>query len=330
MKSVLIVRQLTPSRLVAVRGNPGSKGDPGIQGDPGRNIELQAGVSHIQWRYAGDTTWLDLIARAELKGDPGASIELQVGATHIQWRVVGAALWTDLIALTALKGADGIGVPVGGATGQVLAKTSNADGATGWIDPPAGGGGGGASQRAIAYTPGVLLDLNGLSYMSMSSFTMTVDRIQLQPIMFSRDITFSELSIVVGTAATGAASVGIYNNAVVGGADLPGDLLVALNNTISTSPTGLRSGALGAPVTLTAGVLYWLAVSTTAAAALRAHAGYQDVSLGLLIGGTTVYRLAKYYANVAGSGSQLPATLLGQTFVTNDSGAMPLVNAKMA
>ncbi len=40
-------------------------------------------------------------------------------------------------------GADGSGVPVGGTTGQLLAKVSDADGDVGWEDPPAGGGGSG-------------------------------------------------------------------------------------------------------------------------------------------------------------------------------------------
>jgi hypothetical protein len=53
-----------------------------------------------------------------------------------------AAAW-----LASLHGADstvpgppGLGVPAGGETGQVLAKTSDADNATAWIDPPEGGG----------------------------------------------------------------------------------------------------------------------------------------------------------------------------------------------
>jgi hypothetical protein len=39
-------------------------------------------------------------------------------------------------------GADGLGVPAGGTTGQVLAKASNADNDTEWIDPATGGGAG--------------------------------------------------------------------------------------------------------------------------------------------------------------------------------------------
>lgn len=38
-----------------------------------------------------------------------------------------------------VDGANGFGVPTGGTTGQILAKTSNSDYVTGWIDAPSGG-----------------------------------------------------------------------------------------------------------------------------------------------------------------------------------------------
>lgn len=108
MQSVLVVRQLTPSRLIAVRGAPGG---PGTSGTNAREVELQVSATHIQWRYAGAATWTDLLALVDLEGapgDPGDSVELQTSATHIQWRPVGAVTWTDLIALSALKGTDGL------------------------------------------------------------------------------------------------------------------------------------------------------------------------------------------------------------------------------
>ncbi len=44
---------------------------------------------------------------------------------------------------TGATGAAGVGVPTGGTTGQVLAKTSNTNYDTQWIASPSGGGGGG-------------------------------------------------------------------------------------------------------------------------------------------------------------------------------------------
>ncbi len=52
------------------------------------------------------------------------------------------------------NGADGVGVPVGGTTGQVLAKTSNADYATGWVDPSGEGGGVTLGTASVAFTNG--------------------------------------------------------------------------------------------------------------------------------------------------------------------------------
>lgn len=46
-------------------------------------------------------------------------------------------------------GADGVGVPVGGTTGQVLAKNSNADYDTEWVDQTGGGGGGVTDHGAL-------------------------------------------------------------------------------------------------------------------------------------------------------------------------------------
>ena len=46
-------------------------------------------------------------------------------------------------------GADGLGVPAGGTTGQVLAKASDTDNDTEWVDQSGGGGGGGLYAPTI-------------------------------------------------------------------------------------------------------------------------------------------------------------------------------------
>ena len=35
-------------------------------GQPGSRVEIQKGITHIQWRYAGEDTWTDLVALADL------------------------------------------------------------------------------------------------------------------------------------------------------------------------------------------------------------------------------------------------------------------------
>src|SRR6185312_11456495 len=66
----------------------------------GKNVELQTTATEIQWRVEGDTTWQTLVPLSEITGPQGPD---------------------------GVPGADGGGVPNGGATGQVLAKSSDDD-----------------------------------------------------------------------------------------------------------------------------------------------------------------------------------------------------------
>ena len=89
--------------------------NPPPAGDDGREVELQTSATHVQWRYAGDVAWLDLIPLALITGqdgDDGLSAELQTTATHIQWRQAGG-VWTDLIPLASLVGPEGPEGPQG-------------------------------------------------------------------------------------------------------------------------------------------------------------------------------------------------------------------------
>lgn len=49
----------------------------GPQGEPGAEIELRKTSTHIQWRYVGDLTWIDLVPLSDITGP--ATIE--VGTT---------------------------------------------------------------------------------------------------------------------------------------------------------------------------------------------------------------------------------------------------------
>ena len=107
-------------------------------GDDGREVELRKSATHIQWRYVGELTWIDLVPLIDLKGidgDDGTEIELQVnGSNMLQWRYIGAGAWTDLFDLTTLAGS----LPPGGTTSQVLTKLSATDGDADWetVKPP--------------------------------------------------------------------------------------------------------------------------------------------------------------------------------------------------
>ena len=69
------------------------------------------------------------------------------------------------------NGTNGQGVPTGGTTGQILAKTSNADFATQWIAAPSGGGG---SSTPWYWNPPVAADFTLLSG-DANSLTLTND-----------------------------------------------------------------------------------------------------------------------------------------------------------
>lgn len=66
---------------------------PGLRGLDGKTVEMQADPNYIQWRNVGDTAWINIVAKSELKGDQG---------------------------VPGPPGADGGGVPAGGSPGQVL------------------------------------------------------------------------------------------------------------------------------------------------------------------------------------------------------------------
>ena len=108
-----------------IQGPAGKDGTNGTDGTDGREVELRATSTYIQWRYAGDATWNNLVALSSLKGADGADgapgaagtpgaagadgreVEIQATSTYIQWRYAGETTWNNLVALSSLKGADG-------------------------------------------------------------------------------------------------------------------------------------------------------------------------------------------------------------------------------
>jgi len=91
----------------------GPQGGTGANGTNGKNPELQASATHIQWRWVGDLSWINLKLLSELQGAigpagaAGKTLELQKTATHIQWKVVDDPTWTNLVALVDITGPQG-------------------------------------------------------------------------------------------------------------------------------------------------------------------------------------------------------------------------------
>lgn len=68
-QSVLRMQHSTQTKVVVKK--EGSRGEPGTPGVNGREVELRRTQTAIQWRYVGDSGWVDLILLSELSGGTG-------------------------------------------------------------------------------------------------------------------------------------------------------------------------------------------------------------------------------------------------------------------
>lgn len=115
-------------------GVNGRNGNDGKDGKDGKPIELRVTTTHIQWRILNEGEWKNLIALKELrglKGDKGRRGEKGDPGTKGDPGVQGEQ------GDPGVQGNPGVGVPIAGSTGQVLAKNSNSNYDTGWVDSPA-------------------------------------------------------------------------------------------------------------------------------------------------------------------------------------------------
>ena len=121
-------------------GPAGEQGVDGIDGADGREVELRVSKTHIQWRYVGESLWKDLIALSELKGPKGNDGQPGEQGEKGVRGPTGYPGSPGPRGPQGYPGAAGVGVPSGGTTGQVLAKDSDSDYDTGWVDQTGGGG----------------------------------------------------------------------------------------------------------------------------------------------------------------------------------------------
>lgn len=88
----------------------------GINGTNGKEVELQLTATHIQWRYKGASTWINLVSLSTitgpqgLQGVAGKKLMIQVSGGYIQYKYDSDTTWVNLIALSSITGATG---PVG-------------------------------------------------------------------------------------------------------------------------------------------------------------------------------------------------------------------------
>jgi hypothetical protein len=111
-------------RVVPLVGGP--PGGPGVKGDNGNNLRIDNVVSTAS-----------ALPATPPEGEGAVYAVTDVNSLYM-WK--SASGWALAVNLQGTPGQDGEGVPTAGLTGQVLAKTTDADFDTEWVDPPTGGG----------------------------------------------------------------------------------------------------------------------------------------------------------------------------------------------
>ena len=142
-------------------------------------------------------------------------------------------------------GADGVGVDAGGTTGQVLAKASNTDYDTEWVDQTGGGGTPGGSDTQVQFNDGGAFGGDsGLTYndtagaLTVGGKTTTTD---------SPVLNLSQTWNNAATTFTGL-KLNVTNTASAGGSKLL-DLQVSGTTSFSVSPSGNLSGIFSTAAT---------------------------------------------------------------------------------
>lgn len=87
-----------------------------------------------------------------LPGEPPKIIQLRATPSALEWRYVGDDFWIPLVPLEDLRGEPGLGLPTGGAPGEILAKLGSGDYQVGWA--AAGGG----DMNKLIYDPNGIED----------------------------------------------------------------------------------------------------------------------------------------------------------------------------
>jgi hypothetical protein len=119
--------------IQGIQGPAGADGAQGIQGEDGPAGADGANSINMKNGAGAPAGGLGVDGDYYLNNTTGEIYQKSGGS----WAVV--ADLTGPAGSDGLDGADGLGVPAGGTTGQVLAKNSNTDNDTEWIDPPEGG-----------------------------------------------------------------------------------------------------------------------------------------------------------------------------------------------
>jgi hypothetical protein len=117
-------------------GAAGAAGAAGPSGDDGREVELQTGATHVQWRYVGDATWINLVALSAITGPAGVAGSTgpsgaagAAGSSAYQVAVAAGFVGTESQWLASLVGQQGPAGAAGpaGPTGAAGADATYSD-----------------------------------------------------------------------------------------------------------------------------------------------------------------------------------------------------------
>ena len=120
-----------PAGADGATGATGATGAAGEDGEDGRNPEFQMSATHVQWRWVGDTVWLDLVPLSSITGPEGP--EGPVGpegpagsglTTYADMAAVDAIDQTEMGKVTVANLGSALGIPALGTQDATLIVTS--------------------------------------------------------------------------------------------------------------------------------------------------------------------------------------------------------------
>jgi hypothetical protein len=117
----------TWSNIISIAEITGQAGQDGSDGADGREVEFNKSATHIQWRYVGDSVWIDLVALVDLKGDKGDQGDPAINYTRLV-ETCYAPTWTSFFGFAPVGSAQDVPVwtitkQVSSASGVISEKT---------------------------------------------------------------------------------------------------------------------------------------------------------------------------------------------------------------
>lgn len=302
---------------LGIQGIKGDKGEQGDIGPAGAGEQGLQGIQGIQGEQGlqGDQGLQGLQGEQGIQGEQGEQgIQGSQGEQGIQGEQGDAGT-------NGTNGTNGEGVPVGGTTGQVLAKINATDFNTEWVDQSGGGGG----DVISIHTVPVLLPQNNDVWMSnantgvLNTNALSINQLRMSP--FLSPYTFEANQVAVNASAvTAGVSVGrvvIYEaNADTG---MPTSLPVLVSSEMVLVTNNNNIATIN--FTFLKNKLYWIGVwNGGASTTYRVLQNTNAVSLGWGNGGFPQLRVSISYSPAYHSSNDPSVNIFD---VSNFSNALP-------